>query len=116
MDLPAFHLDLPLIIIVGLSLFVFGIFYNMLIARLEHTLHGYRAIAVVFGELVIAVGMAVIYWPAALLMLFCQACAGILMVHGDMCRAIDDRKQAQAEKERLGDMIARGLEEMTEKK
>lgn len=95
-------------VIVFGALFIFGLFYNSLVAWLEANGHdrGYTALLVVGGVLVTIAGAAfLIGWLAALFVLASFAASGLPMVAGAWQRAAVARK-ADEEKAR---QIARSL-------
>lgn len=80
----AYQLNIDLrVVIVLLCLFLFGIGYAWLVRHLRSRKpdHGYTAVLVVFGDLVVAVGYTVLVGlDLGLLLVLCLSAAGLPMV------------------------------------
>lgn len=94
-NLATFQPQISLVVIVFLSLFIFGISYNALIAQAgKHgILEGYTALSVALGVIVTLIGVAVIDWPAALLALGCFIFSGTPMIAGEIVRYNEARNK-----------------------
>ncbi len=92
-----FKPDFSLILAIYLALILFGIGFNLLVAGMEKRgyLEGFTSLAVVVGTLVTLGGLAVIWWPAAVLALGAFAASGLPMVAGSIWRYIQRRAQVQ---------------------
>jgi len=83
-----------------LGLFWFGIGYNELVARLEHSRQdrGYTSFLVVIGDGVAVVGVAIVIrsLTLVLVMLACLAACGIPMIVGSVRRYMRERAADEA--------------------
>lgn len=79
------------------ALFLFGFFYDQLVAWMERNGYdeGYTASLVVFGSLITLGGIAVIDWRAGLLGLGAFAASGFWMATGSWWRHVQRRRQGQ---------------------
>ena len=85
------------IIGVFLGLVLFGVFYNTLVAWLEEKayIEGFVSLSVAAGVAVTLAGVALISWPAALLVLVCFVASGLPMIVGSIVRYIQQRANSQ---------------------
>ena len=89
--------DFSLILAIYLALVLFGIGYNRLIEAMQQRgyLEGFDSLAVVAGTLVTLGGLAVIWWPAAVLALGAFAASGLPMIGGSIWRYIQRRENVK---------------------
>ena len=92
-----FKPDYSLILAIYLALVLFGIGFNLLIEAMERRgyLEGFVSLAVAVGVLVTLGGVAVIWWPAAVLALGAFAASGLPMVAGSIWRYIQKRENVK---------------------
>ena len=90
----SFALDWKLIGAVLFGLFMYGWAYNAFVGSMEGRKDGYLAMLVAAGVGTTLVGVAVISWQAALLVLVCFAASGIPMIIGEIARTIRKRERA----------------------
>jgi uncharacterized membrane protein len=86
--------------IVLIALFIFGIGYNWLVAKLEHQGHdrGYMGFIVAFGCAVTLLGLgAIVGWEPVAWAFTCFAASGIPMIAGSIRRHVRARAKARRE-------------------
>lgn len=78
-------------------LFLFGVGYNHLVMYLErkHYDEGYTALLVVVGVAITLIGVAILFWQAAVITLLCFAASGLPMIVGSAWRHVQLREKAQ---------------------
>ncbi len=76
------------------GLFMFGTAYNYFVGSLEGRKDGYLAMLVAAGVGTTLVGVAIISWQAAILVLACFFMSGIPMIVGEISRSINMREKA----------------------
>ena len=76
------------------GLFMFGAAYNYFVGSLEERKDGYLAMLVAAGVGITLVGVAIISWQAATLVLACFFMSGIPMIVGEISRSIKMRDKA----------------------
>lgn len=96
-------LDFSHVLAIFAGLLIFGIIYNLIVARLERGgyLEGFTSLAVVGGVGMVLAGLAVINWQWALISLAAFASAGLPMVLGSMSRYARRRRDGQESMRRL---------------
>lgn len=100
------------------GLFMFGIAFNYFVDHLNGLKDGYLSLLVVAGVGITLIGVAIISWQAAVLVLACFAASGIPMIIGEIARNIQMREKAlriqrliaEADVEKINE-IANQLEE-----
>ena len=90
----SFALDWKLIGSVLFGLFMYGCAYNAFVGSLEGRKDGYLAMLVAAGVGITLIGVAIISWQAAVLVLACFAASGIPMIIGEISRTIQKRERA----------------------
>ena len=90
----SFALDWKLFGTILFGLFMFGSAYNAFVGSLEGRKDGYLAMLVAAGVGITLVGVAIISWQAAVLVLACFAASGIPMIIGEIARTIHKRERA----------------------
>ena len=77
------------------GLFMFGAAYNYFVGSLEERKDGYLAMLVAAGVGITLVGVAIISWQAATLVLACFFMSGIPMIVGEISRSVERREKAE---------------------
>lgn len=93
----SFSVDVGVVVIVFLMLLIFGGLYNLLVAYLERYgyLEGYLSLIVAAGVFVTLIGIAILSWQAALIILVCFVASGTPMIIGSITRYIRQREKFQ---------------------
>jgi len=104
MNSPTFAIDMQVYGAVLFGLTMFGLAYNVWIGWLGDRKEGYTALLVMIGVAVTLIGVAIISWQSALLVLGAFAASGTPMIAGDIYRAVKAREDAKA---RIAAEIAR---------
>ena len=89
-----FPVDWRLIGSVMFGLFMFGLSYNFFVGSLEERKNGYLAMLVAAGVGMTLIGVAIVSWQAAVLVLACFAASGMPMIVGEISRSIQLREKA----------------------
>ena len=93
----SFSIDVGLFIIVFLSLLIFGGLYNQFVEYMDklHYTEGYLSLVVAFGVFVTLIGVSILSWQAALMILVCFIASGTPMIVGSITRYIRKRADDQ---------------------
>ncbi len=89
-----FPADWRLIGAVLFGLFMFGAAYNYFVGALQERTDGYLGMLVAVGVGITLVGVAIVSWQAAILVLACFFMSGIPMIVGEISRSIKSRDKA----------------------
>ena len=89
-----FPVDWRLIGSVLFGLFMFGCAYNYFVGALNGKKDGYLAMLVAAGVAMTLLGVAIVSWQAAVLVLACFAASGIPMIIGEVSRSVNMREKA----------------------
>lgn len=93
----SFSIDVGLLIIVFLLLLIFGGLYNHFVEYMDrlHYIEGYLSLVVAFGVFVTLIGVSILSWQAALVILVCFIASGTPMIIGSITRYIRKRADDQ---------------------
>ena len=92
---PGMVIDWKVIGTVLAFLFMFAFVYNHFVTQLGELSEGYVSLLVAAGVLVVLIGLAVIWWQAAVIALACFVAAGAPMIVGDIARHVQAREAAK---------------------
>ncbi|MCK4826166.1 hypothetical protein KA005_61045 [bacterium] len=76
------------------ALFWFGCAFNAFVDFLRDRSDGYLSMLVAVGVGITLIGVAIISWQAAVLVLVCFTASGIPMIIGEIARSISKREKA----------------------
>lgn len=93
----SFSVDIGVVVIVFLLLLIFGGLYNQLVAFLERQgyLEGYLSLIVAAGVFITLIGVSILSWEVALIILVCFIASGTPMIIGSITRYIHQRAKFQ---------------------
>ena len=107
-----FVIDWKLIGSILFGLFMFGWAYDAFVGALQERKDGYLAMLVAAGVGITLVGVAIISWQAALLVLACFAASGIPMIVGEISRSIKMRDKALRMQRLIAEVDAEKIEKI----
>ncbi len=90
------------------ALFIFGIAYNLAVAKLGNRQRGFTSLLVALGVLVTLIGIAIIDWQCAQITLAAFTASGTPMIIGSIARYIAKR---HAEETRLAQITRELLDD-----
>ena len=103
-----FAVDWRVLSAVLFALLMFGVVFNNWVGHLGDKKEGYTALLVVIGVGMTLIGVAIVSWQSALLVLVAFAASGTPMIAGDIYRAVRAREEA---KQRILAEMARKYDE-----
>ena len=92
----SFAVDWRVLSAVLFGLLMFGVAFNYWVGLLGEKKEGYTALLVVIGVGMTLIGVAIVSWQSALLVLLAFAASGTPMIAGDIYRAVKAREEAKA--------------------
>ena len=104
----SFAIDWRVLIAVLFALLMFGAAFNTWVGHLGDKKEGYTALLVAIGVGMTLIGVAIVSWQSALLVLLAFAASGTPMIAGDIYRAVRAREEA---KQRILAEMARKYDE-----